>query len=78
MTSFGGRTMLSGEPSGDLIRRSNRRALSSPISRAPMATLVNAGPVHRAFGDIVEADDGRVAAGREPQIGKTEHDAERA
>src|SRR5580658_9055771 len=43
MMSFGGRMMLSGEPSGDLMRRRSSRAASSPISRAPMATVVKAG-----------------------------------
>jgi hypothetical protein len=33
MTSFGGRTMLSGGPSGDLMRRKSKRAASSPMAR---------------------------------------------
>ena len=70
--------MLSGEPSGDLIRRSSRRAASSPIWRAADGDCGQRRPVHGALRDVVEADDGRVTAGNETQIGETQHDAERA
>jgi hypothetical protein len=78
MMNFGGRTMLSGGPSGDLMRRKSRRAASSPRTRAPIATVVSVGRCIAPFGNVVEADDCDVAPRIEPSIGETEHHPKRA
>ena len=70
--------MLSGEPPADLIRRRRRRAASSPIGRGADGDGGQRRPMHRAFGNVVEADHRDVAAGREAAIGEAQHDAERA
>ena len=77
MMSRGGGTTFSGAAFGALMRRSRGSAASSPISRAPIAMVVSAGRQCGRLGDVVEADDGAVAAGDQPAVGEAEHERRR-
>ena len=70
--------MLSGEPSGDLMRRSSSRAASSPISRAPMATVVKAGRCIAPSGILSKPITATSRPGVKAEVRETQHDAERA
>ena len=76
--SLGGRTMLSGAPSGDLTRRSRRRAASSPIWRAPMSTVVSAGRCMAPSGMLSKPTTATSRPGGSPRSTRPTMNAERA